>query len=235
MSFFSGAHRARTRSLFNNNTQLSAVDRWARNSSIVSSRVRRPFTDANRSIVGAERLYKTQPGKSGIKDTYMELDYKNRIVGRDAMIRAREAKRENEENPLMRSVQTKPVAFSRRDVNLIQRESKKLGEDVKRYTFQGSLPIATTAVENVGNTLPKHKTAMTEFKEPKNYSELDMVIDEKKKTDDVVSVPSGKKRKSVNQGPNVTAPPLSKRAKETVNLDTLVARTTADMYARQSM
>lgn len=224
--------------VFNNTTHVTAVQRYVRNSGDLKIENRRPFMDAAKSIRGAEKMYARQ--NPGIKDQWFESKLQYRTVGHDAMIQARESERHNENNPLLRSVETKPVRFTKRDVNLIEREAMEMDDDVKNVRLERTMPVAESSELNIGNTLPigQHQN-VREFKKPTNYSDLEMVKDEKVpqvKQMAKAGAPGSKsrKRKSATPAPNQTAPPLGKKAREEVNPDTLLKKSKSKLHAKQS-
>jgi len=224
--------------MFNNTTQITAVQRYIRNSGDLKVENRHPFRDAAMSIRGAEKMYARE--NPGIKDQWFESKLQYRTVGHDAMLQARESERHNENNPLLRSVETKPVRFSKRDVNLVERESMEMDEDVKNVKVERTMPLAESSELNLGNTLPNNaSSSVKEFKVPKNWSHLEMVKDEKVPQVQQMAkagAPGSKtrKRKSATPAPNQTAPPLGKKAREEVNPETLLRRVKAKLHPRQS-
>lgn len=224
-------------SLFNHTTQTRAVNRFAQVSTDIKSENRRPFMDANMSIKGAERIFKTKVNKSGLKDEFFESQLQHRMIGRDAMIQARESERRNENNPLLRTVETKPVTFTRREVKVVERESKEMERPGMRFRFQKNLPLAESSEMNIGNTWPDNPSnRLMDYKQPKNFTDLPQIPEGKEGKMFKNPVPAGKKRKAAYEGPNMGAPGLGKKARQTdVNMDTLVARTNADLYCRSNV
>ena len=220
-------------SLYNNTTHLTAVSRFARNRHDVKIENRIPFIDAARTIHGAAKMYGTH--NPGIKEQFFQSNLQMRTVGHDAMLQVRDSERENENNPLLRSVETKPVRFSKRDVNLVERESMEMDQDVKNVDTIRTLPIAEKSELNIGNTLPVNANAdVREFKKPTNYSDLEFTLE--KNNNNKNKTGRGKKRKQISSDlvPNQSAPPLGKKAKEIINPETLVKRVKANLHPRQS-
>ena len=218
----------RNKSVFNFTTQQAAVRRFARNSNFLNQTIRKPFEDANRAIRTAENLYGTAINKSGLKDNFHTTKLKHRTVGRDAMIEAREMQRQSENNPLLKSVETKPVSFSRRDVSLVDKESKKMVMDVDdtKVRINEVLPRAVKSELNLGNTLPQNSEGVDvkEYAKPHNYSELENVVVER----------SNKRKQMTVES---SAPVLSKKPKMQSALDvhTAVAKANAKMFARYNV
>lgn len=222
-------------SVYGNTTQSLAVQRFATYGGLMHPSNRAPFVHANQSILGAEKLFKTRPGQSGIKDSFTESKINHRLVGRDAMLRALEAKRENEDNPLLKSIETKPVKFSKEDVKIVEREAMDMDTDVKNARTVFQMPIAESKIKNIGNTKPTEaKHYIREFTVPTNFSDL-QTLETKKEEVKGDMAPGVRKRRA-----NVIAPALADNNKRvrgnlTVNHESLIGKTNAKLYCRQNM
>lgn len=223
-------------SVYGNTTQSLAVQRFATYGGIMHPSNRAPFVHANQSMLGAEKLFKTRPGQSGIKDSFTESKINHRLVGRDAMLRALEAKRENEDNPLLKSIETKPITFSKEDVKIVEREAMDMDTDVKNARTVFQMPIAESKIKNIGNTKPTDaKYYIKEFKTPSNFSELQTMDNNTNEEAKGENAPGVRKRRA-----NVVAPPLADNNKRvrgnlTVNHESLIGKTNAKLYCRQNM
>lgn len=238
MSFFISS-RNRHGNIFGHTTQSMAVDTFAQRSQQLTRANRLPFSDANKTIRGTEIIYKTAPGRSGVKDHLFTSNLQQRTIGRDAMFHVREMKRRHEDNPLVKTVETRPVSFSRKDVMQVDKSAAIMDEkrmNMETPMEQKVLPIAIEDPASFGATYlseRQRKIDVKQFEATKNYMEPQMYTEDTKfarynKNDGPVD--HKKRTRETDERVPLHAPVLSnKKFKTTLNPNTILAETRARM------
>lgn len=206
---FRGSRGSRTQ-MRNNpfHQRMKSIQRYAQSNPFFSNDMKAAFGKANTTLRTLETQNRTF--NTGAKETYVDSQLQHRIVGRDAMIQARESERKNENNPLLRSVETLPHQFSRREMKTVVTNVVAMDEEKPTITYKKTMPLNEpkySSVKNNTDVKGMKKYKCTEYKaNPQVSDDLDQKIPTINK--------KGSVKRTRPEMINVTAPVLNERQKD---------------------
>ena len=218
-------------------THKTAVKNFINNSHQINPNIRQNLLRAYRSIEGSEQLYGRR--NAGLKDHFIERHGTHRIIGKDAMIRSRNAMRENENNPLLITKAMPPTKFTSKDVKIIQREAAKMTKTDNRIDPTLILPVAETSVSNFeDSTYRKRKTNKKDDTIRYSNIEEDVSIREMDKSAAIAKPKKKEFRKDVitKTDKRITNPaPIGKATRKDINFHEIMSKATAEMEAKRAI
>lgn len=199
---------------FNQKMRSMQVTRYARSNPFFNDDMKQAFGRANQAVNVLEQKHKTF--NTGAKETFVDSQLQHRVVGRDAMIQARESERKNEDNPLLRSVETLPHQFTRREINTVINNVAAMEEEKPTIQYRKTLPLNEPKFRELkGNT---------EVKKSKAHKCKEFVATPRKSDDLDQKIPAGQGlKRSRPEAIHLTAPVINESQKDDIQPSKLKA------------